>query len=244
MATTALQQKDARAQASATTITMTFTSSLTAGSTVVGSVTWSGGPDTLTSVTVDSVTATLIDYVADTTNDQHIKSFYLKNVSAGAGVVLATFGSTKGYRAMAAHEVGGANTTTQPEDNNTKWWSTSPGTGTDANTANAAITPSLDGCYFFCSSMDSSNNNSVHTAGTSYTRDTNGSSSDVDFSSEHFIQTSAASLHGRWTESIANLMLTALVVVKASAAGGATVAQTIPGIIQGANNPMIGLRYV
>ena len=26
--------------------------------------------------------------------------------------------------------------------------------------------------------------------------------------------------------------------------GGATVAQTIPGIIQGANNPMIGLRYV
>ena len=220
--TTALQQKDARALASATSISLTMTSSLTAGSTVVGCVTMgSATPGNLTSVTVDGVTATLLTAVTDSGNSQTNTGFILKNVSAGAGVVTANFSISMAARALAAHEVGGANTGTQPDGENAKFWSITPGTGTDANTANAAITPSLDGCYFFCATQDTTGG-SVHTAGTDFTRDTNGSIADMDFSSEHYIQTTAASHIGSWTESIGDLMLTNLIVVKAAVAGGAT----------------------
>lgn len=228
---------DARAQASATSIAVTLPTTTT-GDTLVGAVTFDGSTDLVSTIvySVGSTAMTELNFIADSVNGQSMVSFILKNITGGTTpTVTVNFSSSRAFRGVAVHGVSTADTTTQPDGgagtgNKAKQWSTTPGTGTDANNAGTAITPTADGCYFFSATMDSSANTATHTAGTSYTRDTNGSSADVDIASESFIQTTAASLHGRWTENQSNLFLTCVVVVKSTATPGT-----------GSDSPSVGM---
>jgi len=215
-----VQSKDTRNQASAATVAATWSNNTITGNLICGAVTYSSGADEVGTIAdSQSNSYTKLGSVSDTTNGQTLTFFYAYNITGGTTpTVTVTFnlhGSNSfTYRGIAIHEVSGCLTAAALEDSASQYQAT-PGTG--ANGVSSTAKTLSAGDYVFSATMDSGTNASTHTAGTNFTRLTNGSSADVDLASEYLILAAGGSQAGTWTSNTNTNHITCMMAFKAAA---------------------------
>ena len=130
---------------SATTIAVTITG-VTAGSTLVATVTVDDTGSNATISVSDGTSYTPVDQDRETTDVQFTKNFYLPNAGAGSHTVTATYDSSRLARGIVVAEIGGAATTSPLNAHNVGEQPT-PGTGTDGVTISTTNTVQPVGIY-------------------------------------------------------------------------------------------------
>lgn len=175
---------DTRLQATATTVTCTWGANTTTGNLQVGAVTYGTSTNQISSISDGTNTFSQIDTCSDGSNGQSLTTFYKENATGGTTpTITVTFALGVSFRGLAVHEVSGVPTSATLDTHTCQLQSTPP-TGTDNLTSGTTATPQ-SGDYEFAVTMDSGSNADTHNAGTGYTRDTNGSSANVDIATEH-----------------------------------------------------------
>lgn len=187
----------------------TFTASITtSAANLLAVLVWvysSNASDKFSSIADDaSSTYTLIDVRSDAVGGvaSSIRTFYVKNVSAGAKVVTvtATDGSLTGARVM-IHEYSGCDTSS-PLDQHTTANQNNPGTGADAVTT-GSVTTTTNGQAIFAATLDVFQSGTAPSAGTGYTGRLS-FTTNVLGASESQIQAAAGAIAGTFTAAVSD----------------------------------------
>lgn len=204
-------------QSSSTAIEVFLAGATTTGNMIVGSVTYEGASDLISSINDDGFN-TYVKHrtLTDGANSQAMTTFSALNITgAGSNGTEVIFSSARTWRGLSIHEVSGV-ALASAHDGGTGQVHT-PTTATD-NCTSTAVTTTANGDYIFGATMDSGANAATHTAGTSYTRRTNGNSSELNMATEDRIQAAAGSIAATWTSDLSVVHMNAIETFKAAVA--------------------------
>jgi len=177
--------------------TFSFTSPITVHSLLVADITYDCSSDTTLAVSDPSNGTWTEDagcHQYDSTAQQGLRRFYVKDAVAGSPTITVDAGSnTLSYYAAQRQEWSGGLNTSDPKDNSTSAQNTS------GNPASGTLTVGVDNCLILSTEMDITANNTVGISG-SFTKwlddsaDTNGG-----MCSEYWAQGSKTNTNSGWT---------------------------------------------
>lgn len=197
----------------ATTISQTFTSSVTTGNAIVAAVSWDSAGGSILNMTCSDnrgdVFATATN-VNDSTNSQALAICYATNVAGGATTVTATFNGSATFRNISVSEYSGIATT-----NSVDVVKTNIANGTTAvdNITSTAATTTTSGDLIFGVVMDDTASNTNITAGTGFARRSYVGAS---LATEDKVQSSAGSTAATFTFGTAHRYLAQFVAFRAN----------------------------
>lgn len=205
---------------SGATITLTFGSAISSGSTVCGGGQFASST-TLTSVTDDKSNTYNVE-TNITASGQTAFAFSLGNITNGPTTITITLGASSGFNSAVADEYSGALAASDPRDVHGGQTQNTPGTGADAYTSgNFTTTTNGDLLYGFTVTTNSATAISNFVAGTGFTirsRDTPAGLGDA--LSEDRVQASAGSTAATFTDTTDTgtvVSITYLIAIKPAA---------------------------
>ncbi len=190
-------------------IARAFPSNLTAGSTVVASVTWDSSTSgtSLTCTDTQGNTFTTVNVWTDVANTQSVGVCYARSTSGGADTVTATFGGAASFRRIVVSEYGGL-ASSSPVDVSTATAGGTSTTATDAVTSGTAST-TQNGDLIYGAVSDTTTTTTI-AAGTGFTQ--RFSLNAKDFAVQDKVQTTAGSVASTQTFGTASHRYVAVMV--------------------------------
>jgi prepilin-type N-terminal cleavage/methylation domain-containing protein len=193
-------------------ISRAFSSSNTAGNTIVAAFSW-GYSFTPSCSDSQGNTYTVVTNQFDNTNSQSLAICYATNIKAGANTVTATFDGDIGFRRLIIHEYSGI-VAASPVDVTAS--NIANGTTAANNITSTAATTTVNGDLIFGATMDDAGTATI-TAGTGFTQ--RNSVNNKDLVTQDLVQGTAGSIASTMTFGTAHRYLAQMVAFKAASSG-------------------------
>lgn len=214
----AFVQADAAGSSAGSSVSVTLSSAVGSGNTVLGTVSWGSTTLTnLTSVTDDKGNSyTIKDKVADATNVQSAAFFVLGNITNAPKTLTANFSGTLNFLEVGAAEYSGAAAAADPSDGHIVSAVTAIGIG-GGTASSGSLTTTVNGDLLVGLTVDT-NNGAAPTAGSGFTVDLSSATVQVTTAIEHETQTTAGATSATFTSPSGGRYIVSLIAIKPAGA--------------------------